>query len=68
MTVAVADDRVCLSLAIAGLELAHRLADGGAADLAAANDGKYVVKAGQRQVRKIVEHEAYGYGQATSLA
>ena len=46
VAVAVADDRVRLGLAIAGLELAYRLANDGAADLSAADNGKHVIKAG----------------------
>ena len=55
-------------LVVARLKLADRLADDGAADLAAADDGKHVVEAGQRQVRKIVQHEANGHGQPAAIA
>ena len=67
MAVAVAHDGVGRGLAVARLQLAHRLTDHGAADLPAADDGEHVVKVRQAQVGKVVQHEADRHGQPASL-
>ena len=68
LAVAVADDRIRRRLAVARLELAHRLADERAAHLAAANNRKHVVDAGQVEVGEVVEHKAHGNGQPAAFA
>ena len=68
LPIAVADNRVRRRLAIAGLELAHRLADERAAHLTATDDREHVINAGQVEVGEVIEHEAHGNGQPSSLA